>query len=249
MAGVRAATEEFLRDTRESFRKLSWYEWIMIAVMVAIAAQAVYAAFANPLGSKNPAWLTVINFVSAVCGIVCVFFCAHASIPNFLFGLVNTTVYAIYLWYWKIYATFALEVLFYFPMGILAWRAWANNRDALEREQCLTRRLSLLQGAALGAAVIASGIVYHSVLVRFGGTVPWLDAYTFAIGIIAIFLQFLRFREQYVLWLLVDFVSVAMYIVHFDPVYLTKRSIYTVVALIGLYNWQRLNRSRNPTNR
>ena len=42
----------------------------MIAVMVAIAAQAVHAAFADPLGSKNPDWLTVINFVSAVCGIV-----------------------------------------------------------------------------------------------------------------------------------------------------------------------------------
>ena len=39
-----------------------------------------------------------------------------------------------------------------------------------------------------------------------------------------------------------------MYIEHFDPVYLTKKSIYLIVAVIGLINWIRLSR-RNEGNR
>jgi len=49
------------------------------------------------------------------------------------------------------------------------------------------------------------------------------------------------------LWIITDIIAVAMYIVHFDPVYLTKKSIYLIMAVIGLYNWIKLNK-RNVAN-
>ena len=69
-----------------------------------------------------------------------------------------------------------------------------------------------------------------------------IDAATVAIGIIATGLEMLRFREQYVLWLITDVVAVAMFIQHFDPVYLTKKSIYLIMAVIGLMNWWKLQK-------
>ena len=44
-------------------------------------------------------WLTVVNFVSAVCGILCIFFTAKASVSNCAFGIVNTVTYKAYLAY------------------------------------------------------------------------------------------------------------------------------------------------------
>ena len=38
------------------------------------------------------------------------------------------------------------------------------------------------------------------------------------------------------------------YLIHFDAVYLTKRTIYLIMAVIGLINWGRLNRDRNKEN-
>jgi nicotinamide mononucleotide transporter len=35
---------------------------------------------------------------------------------------------------------------------------------------------------------------------------------------------------------------------HLDSVYLTKKSIYLVMAVIGLINWIRLNKDRNKSN-
>ncbi|MBR4444447.1 MAG: nicotinamide mononucleotide transporter [Solobacterium sp.] len=68
------------------------------------------------------------------------------------------------------------------------------------------------------------------------------------VGIIATILELLRFREQYVWWIITDIVSVGIYIVHFDAVYLTKRTIYLIMAVIGLINWAKLNRTRNSIN-
>ena len=80
------------------------------------------------------------------------------------------------------------------------------------------------------------------------GNPAWLDAFVLSIGIIATILELLRCKEQYVWWIITDIISVIMYIVHFDAVYLTKRSIYLIVAIIGFINWTKLNRIRNVEN-
>lgn len=236
-----------MNNLKKSFKSLKWYEWAMAIVMVAIAAHAMILAFINPTSSSNPPWLTILNFISAVCGVVCIFFCAKAQISNFAFGLVNTVVYTIYLAYWHIWGTMCLEMFLYFPINIISWIVWARHRDEMEQEKTKAKKLNIWQDCSLAFIAIVSTVVYHAILIRVDGNVAWLDAATVAIGIIATILEMLRYREQYVLWLITDIVAVAMFIQHFDAVYLTKKSIYLIMAIIGLINWCRLQR-RNESN-
>ena len=62
------------------------------------------------------------------------------------------------------------------------------------------------------ALVIGGAFIYHMILVRIGREVAWFDAFTLNIGIIATILEPLRYREQYVLWIITDIVSVGIYI-------------------------------------
>lgn len=232
----------------KSFKELKWYEIIMIIIMVFIAGLAVYNAIVDPASSTNPLWLTIINFISAICGIICIFFCAKANISNFLFGTINTIVYAIFLFYQKIYGTFALEVLFYLPINFISWYLWAKHRDKQLTEKTKSKKLTITQNIIVTLVITLSGIIYHMILVKIGGEVAWLDAFTLSIGIIAVILEMLRYKEQYIWWIITDIIAVAMYIIHFDAVYLTKKSIYLIMAIIGLYNWHKLNKERNKTN-
>ena len=235
-------------NLKKSFKSLKWYEIIMIIVMVVIAGMQVYKALVNPAGSDTPLWLTIINFISAICGIMCIFFCAKASISNFSFGTVNTIVYAIYLFYEKIYGTFALEVLFYLPVNFISWYIWAKHRDKVLTEKTKAKKLTLVQNIIAAIIITVGGIIYHTILVKIGGEVAWLDAFTLSIGIIAVLLEMLRYKEQYFWWIVTDVIAVAMYIIHFDPVYLTKKSIYLIMAIVGIINWTKLNRERNKKN-
>ena len=235
-------------NLKKSFKDLKWYEIIMILIMVIIAGLAVYQAIVEPSSSNNPLWLTIINFISAICGILCIFFCAKANISNFIFATVNTIVYAVFLFYHKIYGTFALEVLFYLPINFISWYIWSKHRDKELKEKTKSKKLTKLQNIITGAIIISSGIIYHYILVKIGGNVAWLDAFTLSIGIIAVILEMLRYKEQYFWWIITDIIAVAMYIIHFDPVYLTKKSIYLIMAVIGLINWHKLNKERNINN-
>ena len=237
-----------IENVIKSFKDLKWYEIIMIIIMIFIAGLAVYQAIVNPTSSDNPLWLTIINFISAICGIICVFFCAKANISNFAFATVNTIVYAIYLYYHKIFGTFALEVLFYLPINFISWYIWAKHRDKVLIEKTKSKKLTLFQNLGAALIIVLGGIIYHAILVKIGGTVAWLDAFTLSIGIIAVILEMFRFKEQYVWWIITDIIAVAMYIVHFDLVYLTKKSIYLIMAIIGIINWTKLNKERNKNN-
>lgn len=249
MARLKKLTiKEQLNNIKTSFKELKWYEIIMIIIMIIIAGIAVVQAIVHPETSTNPLWLTIINFISAICGIMCIFFCAKANISNFIFAIVNTFVYAIFLWYHKIYGTFALEVLFYQPVNFISWYIWAKHRDEKLIEKTKAKKLTLFQNILSAIVIIAGGIIYHAILVKIGGTVAWLDAFTLSIGIIAVILEMFRFKEQYFWWIITDIIAVAMYIVHFDLVYLTKKSIYLIMAIIGIINWTKLQKERNKTN-
>ena len=233
----------------KSFKSLKWYEWIMIIVMVAIAGWKVVESVLNLTPTADPNWLAIVNFISGICGIICIFFCAKASVSNYVFGLVNTIVYVLFLIHDRIYGTLALELLVYLPLNIFGWIVWARNRDKQDTEKTLSRKLTWWQDILSVIAVGFTGVICYFGLSKLGGAVPWLDAYIVAIGVVASMLQLFRFREQYIWWTVSNIVAVTMYIINFDPVYLTKKSIYFIMGIIGLYNWWKLQKERNAENK
>ncbi len=232
----------------KSFKSLKWYEWIMIVIMIVIAGNSMVSAFISPSSSTLPAWLTVINFISAICGVICIFFCAKASISNYAFGIINTIVYVIYLAYRGTYGTLGLELLVYLPVNIVGWYIWVKHRDKIEKEKTKSKKLDAKGNIISALSIIIIVAPLYFLLNKFDGTTAILDAFTVGLGIVATVLQFFRYREQYVWWLIQDIIAVGMYIVDFDPVYLTKKSIYLIMAVIGLINWIKLQKERNVEN-
>jgi len=241
----------------KSIRSLRWYEALMCIVMIGIST---YYALMPMEGC--PQWLAIVNLFSGICGVVCVFLTAKANRINFFFAVFNTITYMIYLYYFGILATFWLEALVYFPMNIISWVHWYKHKDEDDKLLVKTKKLSVLGHIISVACVILLAVTVHFTLQSIAGTswmkiatvnnwnievMKWLDSTIFSIGIIAVVLELLRYSEQYVWWIITDFISVAQYILKKDPVYVTKRLIYTVEAFIGITNWNKLAK-KNKTN-
>ena len=241
----------------KAFKSLKWYEILMCAIMFVIAA---YYAIKPQEGT--PQWLAIINFISGLCGIICVFFCAKANRMNFPFAVINTTVFIIYLAYFGIWATFWLEVIVYFPMNIISWIGWYRHQDDDDKLLAKSKKLTWWQHIIVAGSILAIMILVHFTLTELAGNtwmnfaskfgwdivvMQWLDAAIFAIGIVATILEALRYTEQYFWWIVTDIIAVAQYAIKGDPVYTTKKAIYLIEAFIGLYNWNKLSK-KNTVN-
>lgn len=255
---AKTATEpNFIKKIGKAFKSLKWYEITMCVIMLAIS---IYYAILPQEGT--PQWLAIINFVSGLCGIICVFFTAKANRMNFPFAVVNTAVFMIYLGYFGIWATFWLEAVVYFPMNIISWVNWYKHKDDEDRLLAKSKTLTWWQNILVTAAIVGVTILVHFALselagdtwmkfaTKFGWNIAimqWLDAIIFAIGIVAVILEALRYKEQYAWWLITDIVAVGQYILKRDPVYVTKKTIYLIEAIVGIKNWNELAK-KNENN-
>lgn len=246
-----------LKKIGRAFMSLKWYETIMCVVMLGISIW-----FAIQPQEGTPQWLAIINFVSGLCGVICVFFCAKANRMNFPFAVVNTVVFMIYLAYFGIWATFWLEAIVYFPMNIISWVKWYKHKDEDDELLAKSKKLTTIQHVLVVALITTLTVIVYFTLstiagdtwmkfaVKFGWNttiMKWLDSAIFAIGVVAVVLEAMRYKEQYIWWLITDVIAVAQYVIKRDPVYTTKKAIYLIEAVVGLKNWHKLS-IKNKTN-
>jgi nicotinamide mononucleotide transporter len=248
---------ENLNKIVRAFKSLKWYEVIMCVIMLGIS---IYYAILPQEGT--PQWLAIINFISGLCGVMCVFLCAKANRMNFPFAVVNTAVFMIYLAYFGIWATFWLETIVYMPFNIISWIKWYQHKDEDDELLAKAKVLTPLQHVLVTAVIIGLTIIVHYTLtmvagntwmnfaVKYGWNITvmkWLDSAIFAIGVVATMLELLRYSEQYIWWLITDVIAVAQYAIKGDPVYTTKKAIYLIEAVVGLKNWYTLSK-KNKDN-
>lgn len=241
---------EFIKKIGKAFKSLKWYEIVMCIVMLGIS---IYYAIQPQEGT--PQWLAIINFISGLCGIICVFFCAKANRMNFPFAVINTVVFMIYLAFFGIWATFWLEALVYFPMNIISWINWYRHKDEEDKLLAKSKTLTWWQNIIVTGAIAGITVLVHFALAELAGdtwmnfatkfgwnvtVMQWFDAAIFAIGIVAVTLEMLRYKEQYFWWIITDIIAVAQYAIKGDPVYTTKKTIYLIEAIVGIKNWHQL---------
>ena len=100
-------------------------------------------------------------------------------------------------------------------------------------------------------AVSAVGVyLYGLFLKRLGGSLPFVDSLSTVMSIVAQFLCVRRYMEQWVVWIVVDVVTVIMWAVEFarggeSIATLIMWSVYLVNAVIMFIKWYRASRS-NP---
>ena len=86
------------------------------------------------------------------------------------------------------------------------------------------------------------------VLVGLGGNATWLDSVSTSFSLIANALMVMRYREQWVLWIVVDIVTVIMWILAGEPIQTTMWAVYLLNAFYGLCMWSKLNKAENAAN-
>ena len=227
---------------------LSAYDWFLIVGV--IVSNVVYS-----LLSGN---VDIVGSVAGVAGVLCVVLVAKGSIWNYVFGVVNVSLYAYISYKASLYGDAGLNALYYLPMQFVGWWQWRKRGAAMSQNEAVdqsvqvkARRLSWKKRALLFAgcavAVIAGGVI----LKHLGDPQPFKDSTTTVLSIVAQALMALAFMEQWILWIITNIVSVAMWsvcVVRGDAhatVMVIMWVFYLMNSLNGLRVWLAL--SRNST--
>ena len=202
-----------------------------------------------------------IEAVATISGVLCIWFITKEKVINFAFGLVNVSLFAVIFYQIQLYGLLMLQ-LYFFVMNIYGWYAWskpASDENALMIRWMDNKKLmAVVVVSALGIAVMTSYIdPFFSILAAvavqlinlFGANVvmPELqpDAFPFwdsAITLLSVMAQLLMTRkyvENWVLWVLVNLISVGVYAAQGVYALSIQYVILLVIALAGVRQWSK----------
>ena len=180
---------------------------------------------------------------------------AKGSIWNYLFGLVNVSMYAYISYKASLYGDAALNALYYLPMQFIGWWQWRKRGAVLSDSeggdvQVKARRFNWKQRALLAAGCVVAVIAGGFLLQYLGDSQPFKDSTTTVLSIVAQALMALAFMEQWVLWIITNIVSVVMWVVFLtkgEPhaaVMVIMWSFYLLNSINGLRVWIMLSRPK-----
>ena len=187
---------------------LSIYDWFLIVGV--IASNIIYSALSGNVD--------IVGSVAGVAGVLCVVLVAKGSIWNYLFGIINVSMYAYISYKAALYGDAALNALYYVPMQFIGWWQWRKRGAAVSEAeaggagvQVKARRFSWRQRAILALGCALGVVAVGYVLRHFGDPQPFKDSATTVLSIVAQALMALAFMEQWALWIITNVISVVMW--------------------------------------
>ena len=187
---------------------LSLYDWFLIAGV--IVSNIIYSVLTGTLD--------VIGSLAGITGVLCVVLVAKGSIWNYLFGLVNVSLYAYISYKASLYGDAGLNALYYLPMQFVGWWQWRRRGAAVSEAeaggkgvQVKARRFNWKQRTVLALSCAAAVVAIGFVLKEVGDPQPFKDSATTVLSIVAQALMALAFMEQWALWIITNVISVAMW--------------------------------------
>ena len=226
-------------------RVLSLYDWFLIVGV--IASNVIYTLLTGDLD--------IIGSVAGIAGVFCVVLVAKGSIWNYLFGIINVSMYAYISYKASLYGDAGLNALYYVPMQFIGWWQWRRRGAAVSEAeaagqgvQVKARRFDWRQRALLAAGCTAAVVAAGFALRHFGDPQPFKDSLTTVLSIVAQALMALAFMEQWVLWIITNVVSVVMWSVcvargeAHAAVMVIMWAFYLLNSINGLRVWLRLSK-------
>ena len=105
---------------------LSLYDWFLILGVV--ISSTIYTVFSVRSGSETLQG-ALLGSAAGIAGVFCVVLVAKGSIWNYLFGLVNVSLYAWISYKASLYGDACLNAFYYFPMQFIGWWQWRRRAE------------------------------------------------------------------------------------------------------------------------
>lgn len=217
----------------EFWNGYNWFERIFMLAMVLL--QVVMYCIAPD---------TLIGMVCGIAGVICVVLTAKGKISSYLFNFIQMITYMIICWNAKLFLEFG-EQIFYFVACIFGVFLWKKNMKTNEdgTEQVIAKKFKpwhwVVTAVVTGVTTFLLGTFGETIL---GSTLPYLDAFTVALAVIAQLLMVWRYREQWAIWIVINVSSLVMFVMLQQWSMVAMYIAWTINAFYGWYNWSKLTK-------
>jgi nicotinamide mononucleotide transporter len=186
-------------------------------------------------------WITQnsIEILGLIFGLLYVIFSIKENIWCWPVGFISSALYIYVFFSTKFYADMSLQV-YYLIVSVYGWYHWMFGSKSKKQDDLKVSRTKATMVLYLSLAFIISFVLISYILVNFTDSeIPYWDAFTTAASFVATWMLARKLIEHWIIWIIVDSVSLGLYI--YKGLYPTVIlfSVYTVLAILGFIQWKK----------
>ncbi|MBQ2374154.1 MAG: nicotinamide mononucleotide transporter [Alistipes sp.] len=182
-----------------------------------------------------------LQVVGVVLGLLYLWLEYKANIWLWVVGLIMPVVHGALYFHSGLYADFSMQ-LYYIAAGVYGLIVW--SRGAKKRGDKSVLKISstplVVWVAVVGVYALLHGAIYLFLINFTDSTVPFWDSFTTALCIVAYWMLSRKYVEQWLVWLVVDVVTVGLYLYKDIPLTACLYALYSTLAVAGYVRWRRM---------
>ncbi|MBN1117510.1 MAG: nicotinamide mononucleotide transporter [Bacteroidales bacterium] len=185
-------------------------------------------------------WLVknYIEIIATITGIIYLFYSIREDKRLWIYGLITSALYIYVFLEAGIYADMGINV-YYVAVSIYGWIHWTRYSDTRKKEipvSSASLKQWILILLVIGILFVFIGVFLDKIT---DSTIPFWDAFTTSASIVATWMLARKIMEHWLIWIVVDSISVFLYIYKglYPTVFLFI--VYTTLAVMGYIQWKK----------
>ncbi|QIW16575.1 nicotinamide riboside transporter pnuC [Pasteurellaceae bacterium RH1A] len=188
---------------------------------------------------------SLLGMIAGISGIICVVFVGKGKVSNYFFGLIFAYSYFYVAWGANYLGEMNTVLYVYIPAQFIGYFLWkANMQKDQGGETVIAKSLSLKGWIILLAAISLGTLLFIQALQAAGGSSTGLDGLTTIVVVAAQLLMILRYREQWILWIGLNVLSIVLWsqAEEGSAAMMVMYIAYLLNSVYGFYNWTKLQK-------
>ncbi|OQQ26235.1 nicotinamide mononucleotide transporter [Prescottella equi] len=203
-------------------------------MMIDFLNSTAFTAFGAPTS-----WAEVLGFVT---GAWCVWLVGRQSVWNWPIGIANNVVWILLFATAGLFADSALQIV-YIALAVWGWRNWVQGRAGDTLPVTGTTGTEWMWLA--GAGIAGTGALMLLLDTATSSTVPFWDAVTTILSLLATWGQATKRWESWLLWIAADLIYIPLYLHKGLTLTALLYAGFLLLCIRGLLAWRR-SRATDP---
>ncbi|MCK5169348.1 MAG: nicotinamide mononucleotide transporter, partial [Bacteroidales bacterium] len=186
-------------------------------------------------------WITnnYIELLGLIFGLLYILLSIKQNIWCWPVGFITSALYVYVFFVTKFYADMGLQV-YYLMVSVYGWYHWMFGAKSKKQDDLKISKTNIKLAIYLFLAASILFIIISYILVNYTDSeIPYWDAFTTAASFVATWMLARKIIEHWIIWIIVDSVSLGLYI--YKELYPTVIlfAVYTVLAILGYIEWKK----------
>lgn len=191
----------------------------------------------------------ILQIVGVVLGLLYLWLEYKANIWLWVVGIIMPLVHGTLYFRSGLYADFSMQ-LYYVLAGVYGLIVWSRGAKDKSKEKNKKELKITSTPLAVWVAIVGMYLALHAAIYLFlvhftDSTVPFWDSLTTALCIVAYWMLSRKYVEQWLVWLIVDVVTVGLYLYKDIPLTAGLYALYSAMAVAGYMRWRRMMKEEN----